>query len=83
MEFPFIDRVATAIGHYLLIEETESRTAGQIHAKERELDIAQQMLRLPQRRGEPLDERLLRQRCFPRHLSSSLECTPLQGHRCP
>ncbi len=45
MEFPFTDRVATAIGHYLLIEETESRTADQIHAKERELDIAQQMLR--------------------------------------
>ncbi len=46
MEFPFTDRVATAIGHYLLIEETESRTADQIHTKERELDIAQQMLRL-------------------------------------
>ena len=46
MEFPFTDRVATAIGHYLLIEEMESRTADQIHAKERELDIAQQMLRL-------------------------------------
>ena len=45
MEFPFTDTVATAIGHYLLIEETESRTADQIHAKERELDIAQQMLR--------------------------------------
>ena len=45
MEFPFTDRVAIAIGHYLLIEETESRTADQIHAKERELDIAQQMLR--------------------------------------
>ena len=45
MEFPFTDRVATAIGHYLLIEETESRTADQIHTKERELDIAQQMLR--------------------------------------
>ena len=46
MEFPFIDRVATAIGHYLLIEEMESRTADQIHAKEHQLDIAQQMLRL-------------------------------------
>ena len=46
MEFPFTDRVAAAIGHYLLIEEMESRTADQIHAKERELDIAQQMLRL-------------------------------------
>ena len=45
MEFPFTDRVATAIGHYLLIEEMESRTADQIHAMERELDIAQQMLR--------------------------------------
>ncbi len=45
MEFPFTDRVATAIGHYLLIEETESRTAEQIHAKEHQLDIAQQMLR--------------------------------------
>ena len=45
MEFPFTDRVATAIGHYLLIEETESRTADQIHAKEHQLDIAQQMLR--------------------------------------
>ena len=39
------DTVATAIGHYLLIEETESRTADQIHAKEHELDIAQTMLR--------------------------------------
>ena len=45
MTFPFTDRVATAIGHYLLIEETESRTADQIHAKEHQLDIAQQMLR--------------------------------------
>ena len=45
MTFPFTDRVATAIGHYLLIEETESRTADQIHAKEHELDIAQRMLR--------------------------------------
>ena len=45
MEFPFTDRVATAIGHYLLIEETESRTADQIHAKEHQLDIAQKMLR--------------------------------------
>ncbi len=45
MEFPFTDKVATAIGHYLLIEETESRTADQIHAKEHQLDIAQQMLR--------------------------------------
>ena len=45
MDFPFTDRVATAIGHYLLIEETESRTADQIHAKEHQLDIAQKMLR--------------------------------------
>ena len=45
MEFPFTDRVATAIGHYLLIEDMESRTADQIHAKEHQLDIAQQMLR--------------------------------------
>ena len=45
MAFPFTDRVATAIGHYLLIEETESHTADQIHAKEHEFDIAQQMLR--------------------------------------
>ncbi len=45
MDFPFTDKAATAIGHYLLIEETESRTADQIHAKERELDIAQTMLR--------------------------------------
>ncbi len=45
MTFPFIDTVAIAIGHYLLIEETESRTADQIHAKEHELDIAQTMLR--------------------------------------
>ena len=44
MEFPFTDRVATAIGHYLLIDEMESRTADQIHAKEHQLDIAQQML---------------------------------------
>ncbi len=46
MEFPFTDTVATAIGHYLLIEETESRTADQIHAKEHQLDIAQRRLRL-------------------------------------
>ena len=46
MPFPFTDTVATAIGHYLLIEETESRTADQIHAKEHQLDIAQTMLRL-------------------------------------
>ena len=45
MAFPFTDTVATAIGHYLLIEETESRTADQIHAKEHQLDIAQKMLR--------------------------------------
>ena len=45
MPFPFADKVATAIGHYLLIEETESRTADQIHAKEHEFDIAQTMLR--------------------------------------
>ena len=45
MTFPFTDRVATAIGHYLLIEEMESHTADQIHAMERQLDIAQQMLR--------------------------------------
>ena len=45
MEFPFTDRVATAIGHYLLIEEMESNTADQIHAMEHQLDIAQQMLR--------------------------------------
>ena len=45
MAFPFTDTVATAIGHYLLIEEMESRTADQIHAKEHQLDIAQTMLR--------------------------------------
>ncbi len=45
MTFPFTDRVAVAIKHYLMIEGTGSRTADQIHAKERELDIAQQMLR--------------------------------------
>ncbi len=45
MEFPFTDRVATAIGHYLLIEEMESRTADQIHAKEDKLDTVQKMLR--------------------------------------
>ena len=45
MPFPFTDTVATAIGHYLLIEEMESRTADQIHAKEHQLDIAQMMLR--------------------------------------
>ena len=46
MEFPFTDRVATAIGHYLLIDEMESRTADQIHAKEHQLDIAQKMFSL-------------------------------------
>ena len=45
MAFPFIDTVATAIGHYLLIEEIESRTAEQIHAKEDKLDTVQKMLR--------------------------------------
>ena len=45
MSFHFTDTVATAIGHYLLIEEMESRTADQIHAKEHQLDIAQSMLR--------------------------------------
>ena len=45
MGFPFTDRVATAIGHYLLIEEIESRTAEQIHAKEDKLETAQKMLR--------------------------------------
>ncbi len=45
MAFPFTDTVATAIGHYLLIEEMESRSADQIHAKEHQLDIAQTMLR--------------------------------------
>ncbi len=45
MTFPFTKAVATAIGHYLLIEGTESRTADQIHAKEYQLDIAQTMLR--------------------------------------
>ena len=45
MAFPFTDTVATAIGHYLLIEEMESRTADHIHAKEHQLDIAQTMLR--------------------------------------
>ena len=46
MAFPFTDTVATAIGHYLLIEEIESRTAEQIHAKEDKLETAQKMLRL-------------------------------------
>ncbi|MYE88780.1 N-6 DNA methylase [Candidatus Poribacteria bacterium] len=46
MPFHFTDTVARAIGHYLLIEEMESRTADQIHAKEHQLDIAQKMLRL-------------------------------------
>ena len=45
MEFPFTGTVATAIGHYLLIEEIESRTAEQIHAKEDKLDTVQKMLR--------------------------------------
>ena len=45
MAFPFTDTVATAIGHYLLIEEMESRTADHIHAKEHQLDIGQTMLR--------------------------------------
>ena len=45
MEFPFTDRVATAIGHYLLIEEIESSTAEQIHKKEEKLETAQKMLR--------------------------------------
>ena len=45
MKFPFEDKVATAIRHYLFIEKTESRTADQIHVKEHQLDIAQTMLR--------------------------------------
>ena len=44
MEFPFTDRVATAIEHYLLIERMESYTAELIHAKESEFDTAQKML---------------------------------------
>ena len=44
MTFSFTDTVATAIGHYLLIEEMESRTAEQIHLKEGKLKIAQKML---------------------------------------
>ena len=44
MEFPFTATVATAIRHYLLIEEMESHTADQIHAMEHQLDIAQTML---------------------------------------
>ena len=69
MDFPFTDKAATAIGHYLLIEETESRTADQIHAKERELDNRPDDAPLSQRGGESLDERLLRERCDPRRLS--------------
>ena len=68
MEFPFTGTVATAIGHYLLIEEIESRTAEQIHAKEDKLDTVQKMLRFHKGVGKPLDEPLLRQRCVPRHL---------------
>ena len=60
MEFPFTDKVATAIGHYLLIEETESRTADQIHQKERQLDIAQQMLRFHKGVANLWTSRLLR-----------------------
>ena len=44
MSFDFTNAVATAIGHYLLIEKLESRTADQIHKKEHQLDIAQKML---------------------------------------
>ena len=45
MTFDFTYAVANAIGHYLLIEEIESHTAEQIHAKELKLDTAQKMLR--------------------------------------
>ena len=45
MAFPFTDKVAIAIGHYLLIEEIESSTAEQIHRKEEKLETAQKMLR--------------------------------------
>ena len=45
MIFDFTYAVANAIGHYLLIEEIESHTAKQIHAKELKLDTAQKMLR--------------------------------------
>ena len=68
MAFPFTDTVATAIGHYLLIEEMESRTADQIHAKEHELDIAPNDAPFSQRNGESLDERLLRKPCVPYRL---------------
>ena len=44
MEFPFTATAAEAVGHYLQIEEMESRHAMQISAKEEKLDLAQIML---------------------------------------
>ena len=44
MQFPFIDTVSEAIGHYLVIESMESSTAQNIYAMEKELHQAQQML---------------------------------------
>ena len=73
MPFPFTDTVATAIGHYLLIEETESRTADQIHAKEHELDIAQTMLRFHKGVANLWTSVYFGNDVLPRRLSSSLE----------
>ena len=79
MEFPFTGTVATAIGHYLLIEEMESRTADQIHAEGTPIRHRPTDAPFSQRGGKSLDKPLLRKRCFPRHLSSGIKCPPLQN----
>ena len=79
MEFPFTGTVATAIGHYLLIEETESRTADQIHAKEHQLDTVQQMLRFHKGVANLWTSVYFGNDVSRATYHASLECPPLQN----
>ena len=60
MAFPFDDTVATAIGHYLLIEEMESRTADQIPPEGTPIRHRPTDAPPSQRDGESLDKSLFR-----------------------
>ena len=44
MDFGFTDAVSEAVGHYLVIEQTEGQTVEDIHMMEQELEQAQQTL---------------------------------------
>ena len=44
MDFGFTDTVSEAVGHYLVIDSMESKTADDIHVMEQELERAQQTL---------------------------------------